>query len=138
MMVIIRRHRAISMLPASCLSAFACAVAVLPLAHPLGVTGPELAVLALFGTTQFGMGLMLLTLGSRLISATRASLLGNVELPVAPFWGIHPANAAVDLPLRLEGYDVFGLASRAAAALRRFAMRPIAILIWVSSMVLGS
>ena len=42
MMVIIRRYRAVSMLPASCLSAFACALAVLPLAHPAAVTGSEL------------------------------------------------------------------------------------------------
>lgn len=86
MMVVIRRHRAVSMLPASCLSAFACALIVLPLAQPLAVTAREFGLLALFGTTQFGLGLLLLTLGSRLISAARASLIANLELPVAPFW----------------------------------------------------
>ena len=85
MMVVIRQNRQVSMLPAACLSAFACAVVVFPLAHP-AVTRGDLLLLALFGTTQFGTGLLLLTIGSRLISATRASLLVNLELPFAPLW----------------------------------------------------
>lgn len=86
MMVVIRRHRHVSMLPAAGLSAFACAAIVLPLAQPWSVTGPEFGMLALFGITQFGLGLLLLTLGSRLIPAARASLLANLELPFAPLW----------------------------------------------------
>ena len=86
MMVVIRHNRHVSMLPAACLSAFACAVAVLPMAHPGDVTAADLARLGLFGTTQFGLGLLLLTIGSRLISATRASLLSSLELPFAPLW----------------------------------------------------
>ncbi len=86
MMVLVRRHRGISMLPASCLSALACAALVWPVAQPMAVTPAELLLLALFGITQFGLGLLLLTLGSRLLSATRASLIANLELPVAPFW----------------------------------------------------
>ncbi len=86
MMVMIRRSRQVSMLPAACLSAFACAALVLPLAAPAAVTAAELGLLALFGTTQFGLGLLLLTIGSRLIPPARASLLGNLELPFAPLW----------------------------------------------------
>jgi drug/metabolite transporter (DMT)-like permease len=86
MMVVIRKHRRVSMLPAACLSAFACAIVVLPLARPFAVTREDFALLALFGTTQFGAGLLLLTIGSRLISAPRASLLANLELPFAPLW----------------------------------------------------
>jgi len=86
MMVGIRKNRRISMLPAACLSAFACAIAVFPLTHPTAVSRDDMALLALFGTTQFGTGLLLLTIGSRLISATRASLLANLELPFAPLW----------------------------------------------------
>jgi len=86
MMVLIRRNRHVSMLPAACLSAFACAVAVLPLATPVSVTAPQLGLLVLFGTTQFGLGLLLLTIGSRLIPAARSSLLSNLELPFAPLW----------------------------------------------------
>lgn len=86
MMVVIRRNRHVSMLPAASLSAFACAVLVLPLSHPTHVTAADLGMLALFGTTQFGLGLLLLTIGSRLIPAARASLLANLELPFAPLW----------------------------------------------------
>jgi drug/metabolite transporter (DMT)-like permease len=86
MMVIIRSRRRIPMLPASCLSAFASAAAVLPLANPGAASGSDLVYLALFGTTQFGLGLLLLTLGTRLISATQAALIGAVEIPVAPLW----------------------------------------------------
>ena len=100
MMVVIRRNRHVSLLPAACLSAFACAALVLPLASPAAVTAGELAALFAFGTTQFGLGLLLLTIGSRRVPATRASLLGNLELPFAPLWvwlafGEVPAPAAV-------------------------------------------
>jgi len=86
MMVVIRRNRHVSMLPAASLSAFACALLVLPLAHPTNVTAPDLGLLGLFGTTQFGLGLLLLTIGSRRIPAARASLLSNLELAFAPLW----------------------------------------------------
>jgi drug/metabolite transporter (DMT)-like permease len=86
MMVIVRGSRTVSMVPASCLSAFACSILVLPLAHPIAVTLHDLTLLALFGTSQFGLGLLLLTLGTRLMPASRASLLSNLELPFAPLW----------------------------------------------------
>jgi drug/metabolite transporter (DMT)-like permease len=86
MMVLIRRHRDIPMLPAASLSAFASALVVLPLAHPASPSAIDFCYLAQFGTTQFGLGLLLLTLGTRLISATRSALLGNLEVPLGPLW----------------------------------------------------
>jgi drug/metabolite transporter (DMT)-like permease len=86
MMVIIRHNRHVSMLPAACLSAFLCAIAVLPFAHPLRVTAPAMVDLALFGTVQFGLGLLLMTVGTRMISATRSALIGSMENPLAPLW----------------------------------------------------
>lgn len=86
MMVIIRRHRDRPLLPASALSALACVVLAWPLARPFAVTGIDLLWLALFGTLQFGLGLLLLTLGSRLLPGARTALLGNLELPLAPLW----------------------------------------------------
>jgi drug/metabolite transporter (DMT)-like permease len=85
MMVLIRHHRATPMLPASCVSAFAVAAVMLPVARPLSPNATEFAQLALFGV-QFGLGLLLLTLGTRLISATRSALIGNLEIPLAPAW----------------------------------------------------
>src|SRR4029077_8285774 len=84
MMVVIRRYRAVSMLPAACLSAFLCALVVWPWANPMSATGWTFVNLALFGTTQFGLGLLLLTIGARLISATRSALIGALETPLAP------------------------------------------------------
>jgi len=86
MMLIIRKHRATPMLPAACLSAFLCSLVVWPVASP-GVAGPtDIAYLALFGTTQFGLGLLLLTLGTRLVSATESALMGAAESPLGPAW----------------------------------------------------
>jgi drug/metabolite transporter (DMT)-like permease len=84
MMVVIRRHRAVSMLPAACLSAFLCALVVWPWADPARAAGWNFVNLALFGTMQFGLGLLLLTIGTRLISATRSALIGALETPLAP------------------------------------------------------
>jgi drug/metabolite transporter (DMT)-like permease len=86
MMVIIRQHREVSMLPAACLSAFLCALVVMPEARPLAVPASDLLHLALFGTVQFGLGLLLMTIGTRLISATSSALIGSLENPLAPFW----------------------------------------------------
>lgn len=86
MMVVIRQHRQVSMLPASCLSAFLSAIAVLPIAHPAAAIGPQFIWFVLFGTTQFGLGLLLLTLGSRYISASRSALISALEVPLACIW----------------------------------------------------
>jgi drug/metabolite transporter (DMT)-like permease len=86
MMVIIRQRRSTPMLPAACLSAFALPVLVAPMATPSAGLGGNLIYLVLFGTAQFGLGLLLLTLGTRLISATRSALIGSLETPLAPFW----------------------------------------------------
>ena len=84
MMVMIRAWRRIDMLPAAALSAFASAMVAAPWARPFDVGGMEFLWLALFGTTQFGLGLLLLTLGSRLVAPARAALLGNAEVPLGP------------------------------------------------------
>jgi drug/metabolite transporter (DMT)-like permease len=84
MMVVIRQRRDVSMLPAAALSAFLCALVVWPLAEPTSATGWNFFYLALFGATQFGLGLLLLTIGTRLISATRSALVGALETPLAP------------------------------------------------------
>jgi drug/metabolite transporter (DMT)-like permease len=86
MMVIIRRNQRVSMLPAACLSAFACALVVLPLAQPGDVTGQDFVWLGLFGTLQFGLSLLLLTIGSRQISATPVLSVGQSGTTVCPLW----------------------------------------------------
>jgi drug/metabolite transporter (DMT)-like permease len=99
-MVLIRRKRGVSMLPAVCLSTFLCAAIVVPWARPLAVGGHDLFLLALFGSTQFGLGLLLLTVGMRLVSAPRAALINALDTPLAPLWvwlafGETPAGATI-------------------------------------------
>jgi len=84
MMVVVHRHRAVCMLPAASLSALLCALVAWPWADPASATGWNFVNLFLFGTTQFGLGLLLLTVGTRLISAPRSALIGALETPLAP------------------------------------------------------
>ena len=84
MMVVMRHHRDVCMLPAAALSCFLCALVVWPWAAPAGVSAADFAGLALFGTVQFGLGQLLLTLGLRSVSATRSALIGALETPLAP------------------------------------------------------
>ncbi len=86
MMLIIRRHRETPMLPAACLSALLCPLFVWPLAHPGAGGGTNMVYLGLFGVTQFGLGLLLLTLGARLVSATETALIQASEVPLGPLW----------------------------------------------------
>ena len=86
MMLIIRRHRATPMLPAASLSALLCPLLVWPVAHPAAPSHLDMVYLVLFGTMQFGLGLLLLTLGTRLVSATEAALIGALEAPLGPLW----------------------------------------------------
>jgi len=84
MMVVMRHHRDVCMLPAAALSAFLCALVVWPSASPGAVTAVDFSWLVLFGTTQFGLGQLLLTIGLRSVSATRSALIGALETPLAP------------------------------------------------------
>jgi drug/metabolite transporter (DMT)-like permease len=86
MMLILRRQQATPMLPAACLSALLCPLAVWPFGAPLAVGGGDMLNLFLFGTTQFGLGLALLTVGGRWVSATENALLNTLEAPLAIAW----------------------------------------------------
>lgn len=85
MMVFLRKRRAVDMVPATGLSAIVCAAIVLPFARPLEVDGWNFLLLALFGL-QFGLALLLLGLGSRMVSATRSALFGILDTPLGPLW----------------------------------------------------
>jgi len=85
MTVFLRKRRSVDMMPATGLSAVACAAIVLPFARPLTVDGHNFMLLALFGA-QFGIALLLLALGSRLVSATRTALFSILDTPLGPLW----------------------------------------------------
>jgi drug/metabolite transporter (DMT)-like permease len=86
MMVISRRHRDIPILAAACLSAVLSAAACWPLAsHAL--PPPDLLLqLALFGLVNSAIGIVLFTLGARLIPAVETGLIGALDAPLAPIW----------------------------------------------------
>jgi drug/metabolite transporter (DMT)-like permease len=87
MTVAIRRHKQSSMVAAAALSNFLGSLVSIPFAQGLAeVTGRDLAVLAMFGLFQVGMGLTLFVLGSRLLPSGQASLIGTLETPLMPFW----------------------------------------------------
>ena len=76
MLVVLRKHREVTMISAAWLSALLGAAVTLPLAAPTAVGARDLLYLALFGTSQMGLGFLLLTVGSRLIPATENALIG--------------------------------------------------------------
>jgi drug/metabolite transporter (DMT)-like permease len=86
MMLIIRQQQQTSMLPAACLSALLCPLVVWPFVSPLAIDMGDMVNLFLFGTTQFGLGLVFLTLGGRLVSATENALINTLETPLAVAW----------------------------------------------------
>jgi drug/metabolite transporter (DMT)-like permease len=86
MMLIIREQQQTGMLPAACLSALLCPLVVWPFAAPLAIGIEDMLKLFLFGTAQFGLGLIFLTLGGRLISATENALITTLEMPLAVAW----------------------------------------------------
>ena len=72
------------MLPAACLSALLC-----PLwsgRSPRRSMSPDMLKLFLFGTTQFGLGLVFLTVGGQMVSATENALINTLETPLAIAW----------------------------------------------------
>jgi drug/metabolite transporter (DMT)-like permease len=81
-----RRSRGASSLPIAALSSLASSAIAAPLAHP-GSPGPsQLAQRVLFGVTQLGLGLLLLTAGTKRLSAARVALVGGLDVPLAPVW----------------------------------------------------
>jgi len=86
MMLIIRQQQQTRMLPAACLSALLCPLVVWPFISPLAIGTGDMLNLFLFGTTQFGLGLVFLTLGGRLVSATENALINTLETPLAVAW----------------------------------------------------
>jgi drug/metabolite transporter (DMT)-like permease len=85
MIVLARRHREVSTTSAMCLATALTMLVALPFAH-LVVTPGDLALLALFGVGQMGLGLVLFTAGVRLIPAADAGLITVLEVILAPLW----------------------------------------------------
>jgi drug/metabolite transporter (DMT)-like permease len=84
--VLTRRHREISMAPASCLSQVFVLLVAAPFMDPGSADGKDLVLLALLGAGQIGLGLALMTVGARLIPAAQTALIGLLEVVLGPLW----------------------------------------------------
>ena len=85
-LVITRHRRDVSMAPATCLAQLMLLAAFLPLSDPGDVGGDDLAALAALGVGQMALGLALLTIGARLISAAQVALISLLEVVLGPLW----------------------------------------------------
>ena len=89
--VVTRKHREISMAPATCLAQVLLIVFVGPLASG-PVQSHDLIWLALLGVVQLGLGLICFTIGARLISAAEMAVISLIEVVLGPLWvwiGVH-------------------------------------------------
>jgi drug/metabolite transporter (DMT)-like permease len=83
---IMRLHRDVAMLPAMAASAWLCSSVCWFFAEPLGISGRDLLLVAMFGIIQNAAGLIFYTFGSRRIPAAEATLIAALEVPLTPFW----------------------------------------------------
>ncbi|HEY0912595.1 MAG TPA: DMT family transporter [Bradyrhizobium sp.] len=86
MIVISRGHPSLPMVPVSCLSAVLAGLVAASFAQLGGLSGHALFYLALFGTTNMGLGLIMFMIGSRMIPAGESALVGALEAPLGPLW----------------------------------------------------
>jgi drug/metabolite transporter (DMT)-like permease len=84
--VITRHQRQVSMAPATWLSQALVFVCAAPFASASEVGAKDLALLAGLGVTQIGLGLILLTIGARLIPAAEVALITLLEIVLGPLW----------------------------------------------------
>lgn len=127
MMVITRRFRDISVMPAACLSALLSGLVCWPLGDPVAVSGHELLLLLLFGLVNSALGLALFTLGARLLPAIETALIGSLDAPLAPLWVWLAFHETPSASTALGGFIVFaavGMHMMAGASKNR-ADRPV-------------
>jgi len=84
--VITRARRDISMAPATCLAQFMLLVVATPFANPSQVGPRDLLLLITLGAFQMGFGLLLFTVGARLIPASEVAMITLLEVVLGPLW----------------------------------------------------
>ena len=85
-LVITRHRRDVSMAPATCLSQVLVLLVAAPFARPGDVGAHDLGLLVALGIGQIGLGLVLLTIGGRLIPAAEVALITLLEVVLGPLW----------------------------------------------------
>jgi drug/metabolite transporter (DMT)-like permease len=84
-LVLARRGRDVSLVPAICLSQAFVLLVFAPFAHPGQIGGSDLGLLFLLGF-QSALGLTFLSLGAQLIPAAEVALISLLEIVLGPLW----------------------------------------------------
>lgn len=84
--VVLRYNRGVRMAPAACLATLMAAGVALAQGASLQVSVHDLRLLVLLGVGQLALGLILYTMGARLVPAAEAALMSNVEVIAGPIW----------------------------------------------------
>jgi drug/metabolite transporter (DMT)-like permease len=85
-LVITRHRRDVSMAPATILSQVLLVLVFAPFATPSEIGSSDAVWLALLGAGQIGLGLVLLTIGARLIPTAQVALISLLEVVLGPLW----------------------------------------------------
>ena len=98
--VLVRKHADVSMVPAGALGALIGSVGAAPFVTEWVLSRTEIALFALFGFTQQGLGLILTTIGIARVPSAHAALLMALDVPLSPSWvwlvvGEQPASMAL-------------------------------------------
>lgn len=98
--VLVRKHARVSMVPAGALGALIGSVGAAPFVTEWTLTKAELALFALFGFTQQGLGLILTTIGIARVPSAHSALIMALDVPLSPSWvwlvvGEQPARMAL-------------------------------------------
>jgi drug/metabolite transporter (DMT)-like permease len=84
--VITRRQRSVSMAPATCLSQALVLACAAPFMSLRDAGTQDVTLLAALGIGQIGLGLILLSIGVRLIPAAEVALITLLEIVLGPLW----------------------------------------------------
>jgi drug/metabolite transporter (DMT)-like permease len=106
--VIARRHRHISMTPATALAQLMLIAFGLPFVHAGQLHGSDVGWLALLGLGQQGFGLVFFTMGARLIPAVAMGLILLLESVLGTVWGWLGTSEGPNVSTVLGGLIVLG------------------------------
>jgi drug/metabolite transporter (DMT)-like permease len=106
--VVARRHRSVSMTPATALAQLMLVLGGLPFLHAGQLHAADVGWLALLGLGQQGFGLVFFTIGARLIPAAAMGLILLLESVLGVVWGWLGTNEAPNVATVLGGLIVLG------------------------------
>jgi drug/metabolite transporter (DMT)-like permease len=84
--VLVRKHAGVSMVPSGFLGAMFGSIGAAPFVSEWALSAHDLALFALFGFTQQGLGLILTTIGTARLPSAHAALLMSLDVPLSPTW----------------------------------------------------